>query len=78
METPNQEPSTDGADLLDRARNGDDQALSEMFGRHRDRLRRMVDIRIDRRLQGRVDPSDVIQEAYLEVSQRLGEYLREP
>jgi RNA polymerase sigma-70 factor (ECF subfamily) len=38
----------------------------------------MVALRIDRRLQGRVDPSDVIQEAYLEAANRLAEYLRNP
>ena len=44
-------------------------------GRARARLRRMVALRLDRRLQGRVDPSDVIQEAYLEAARRLPEYL---
>ena len=38
----------------------------------------MIKLRLDRRLQGRVDPSDVIQEAYLEVSRKLAEYLRDP
>jgi RNA polymerase sigma-70 factor (ECF subfamily) len=37
----------------------------------------MVALRLDRRLQGRVDPSDVIQEAYLEAARRLPEYLQE-
>lgn len=78
METSNQDNSADSAALLERARAGDEQALNTLFARHRSRLRRMVDIRIDRRLQGRVDPSDVIQEAYLEVSQRLEEYLHDP
>ena len=40
--------------------------------------RRMVALRLDRRLQGRVDPSDVIQDAYLEAARRLPEYIREP
>src|SRR5262249_22089592 len=44
----------------------------------RPRLRRMIKFRLDRWLQGRVDPSDVIQEAYLEVSRRLVEYLHDP
>jgi RNA polymerase sigma-70 factor (ECF subfamily) len=38
----------------------------------------MVALRLDRRLQGRIDPSDVIQEAYLEASTRLADYLRDP
>ncbi len=38
----------------------------------------MVALRMDRRLQGRIDASDVIQEAYLEASVRLTEYLGDP
>src|SRR5215831_5761822 len=64
--------------LVERARAGDTQALNEIFARHRDRLRRMVELRLDRRLQARVDASDVIQDAYLEVATRLPEYLRNP
>lgn len=52
-------------------------ALAEFFGEHRRRLRRMVDIRLDRRVAGRVDPSDVLQEAFLDASQQLGAYLDE-
>ena len=55
--------------LLEQARAGDKVALNELFGRHRPRLRRMVDLRLDRRLQARIDASDVIQEAYVEVAQ---------
>jgi RNA polymerase sigma-70 factor (ECF subfamily) len=65
-------------DWLNLSRGGDDQALAELFGKHRERLRRMVQLRLDRRLQGRVDPSDVLQEAYLDISRRLPEYLAEP
>src|SRR5262249_58586373 len=43
-----------------------------------DRLRRMVALRLDRRLQGRVDPSDIIQEACIDASARLAEYVRQP
>jgi RNA polymerase sigma-70 factor (ECF subfamily) len=64
--------------LLERARAGDKTALTEIFSSHRDRLRRMVDMRLDRRLQARIDASDVIQDAYLEVATRLDEYLRQP
>jgi RNA polymerase sigma-70 factor (ECF subfamily) len=68
----------ESSELLARARAGSLQALNDIFERHRDRLRRMVDIRLDRRLVARVDPSDVIQEAYLDVARRLDEYLRDP
>jgi RNA polymerase sigma-70 factor (ECF subfamily) len=66
------------ADLLERCRAGDQEALTEVFARHRDRLRRMVEMRLDRRLQARLDASDVIQDAYLEIAARLPEYLRQP
>ena len=64
--------------VLEQAAQGDGQVLGTLLARHQDRLRRMVALRIDRRLQGRIDPSDVIQEAYLEASARLAEYLRNP
>jgi DNA-directed RNA polymerase specialized sigma24 family protein len=37
----------------------------------------MVRLRMDRRLQGRLDPSDVLQEAYLDFARRLGDYCRQ-
>ena len=49
------------ADLIGRATAGDEAALAELFERYRGRLRQMVRLRLDSRLQGRVDPSDVIQ-----------------
>ena len=65
-------------DLLDRIRSGDGQALAEVFSLCRPRLRRMVQLRMDRRLQGRLDPSDVLQEAWLDASHRAGEYAAHP
>ena len=46
---------------MQRASTGDQDALAEVFSRYRERLRRMVRLRIDRRLQGRVDASDVFR-----------------
>ncbi len=65
-------------DLLIRLGNGDEQAMTELFARHRERLRRMIRLRLDRRLQARVDLSDVLQETYLEVAPRAREYLARP
>ena len=70
--------SSETGQLFGRARAGDRLALSELLERHRDRLRRMVDLRLDWRLRGRLDPSDVVQEAYLDVARRLDDYLRDP
>jgi RNA polymerase sigma-70 factor (ECF subfamily) len=64
--------------LIHRAVEGDDLAASELFSRYRDRLRRMVQLRLDRRLYGRVDASDIIQEATIEAARRLSEYAASP
>jgi RNA polymerase sigma-70 factor (ECF subfamily) len=64
--------------LIERAGQGDQSMFGELLDRYRDRLRRMVKLRLDRRLQGRIDASDVIQEAYLEAATRLAEYVRNP
>jgi RNA polymerase sigma-70 factor (ECF subfamily) len=68
---------TDAA-LVVRAANGDAASLGFLLDRDRDRLKRMVALRLDRRLQGRVDPSDVVQEAQLEAARRLGEFVARP
>jgi RNA polymerase sigma-70 factor (ECF subfamily) len=64
--------------LLRQARGGDSQALGELFERYRERLRQMVRLRLDRRLYGRLDPSDVLQEAFLDLNKRFPEYARNP
>jgi RNA polymerase sigma-70 factor (ECF subfamily) len=65
-------------DLVQQARNGDDAALAALFTRYRDRLRKMVLLRLDRRLCGRLDVSDVLQEAYLDVARRFPQYAAAP
>ena len=70
--------SSEARMILERAVQGDRSGLSALLAGHRQRLRRMVALRMDRRLQGRIDASDVIQEAYLEAWTRLAEYLRAP
>jgi RNA polymerase sigma-70 factor, ECF subfamily len=66
------------ADLIRRAAEGDSGAMAALFTRHRDRLERVVSLRLDPRLRGRIDPADVLQETYLEVSRRIGEYASRP
>ncbi|MBI4600496.1 MAG: sigma-70 family RNA polymerase sigma factor [Planctomycetes bacterium] len=66
------------ADLLERARKGDREAVGALLEGQRARLKRMLALRIDGRLRGRVDAEDIIQDAFLEASIRLGDYLREP
>ncbi len=57
---------------------GDASALGQLLEWHRPRLRTMVRLRMDRLLQTRVDASDVLQEAFLEASSRLDEFIRNP
>lgn len=64
--------------LLSRAANGDSSAMNELLDHHRDRLKKMVRMRLNRRLQGRVDDSDILQDAYTEAAKRLPEYLNDP
>jgi RNA polymerase sigma-70 factor, ECF subfamily len=71
------EPS-DVVELQRRIERGDEAALLDLFTRHRDRLKRMVKLRLDRRLQGRIDASDVLQEASIDVVRRAREYMARP
>jgi len=64
--------------LLRKAREGDRAAVGALLEGQRSRLRRMVALRLDRRLRGRIDATDVIQEAFLEASQRFDDYLKQP
>jgi RNA polymerase sigma-70 factor (ECF subfamily) len=57
---------------------GGERALAEAFEEFRDRLRRTVRLRLDPRLKGRLDPSDILQEAFLDAARRLPEYVAEP
>jgi RNA polymerase sigma-70 factor (ECF subfamily) len=70
-----QQPDTE--ELLDRAGTGDRSARQELLLRHRNRLRQMVALRIDRRMAARLDPSDVVQEALADAAQSLSDYLRD-
>ena len=68
------QPETDS--LIERASRGDDAARHELLAQHRDRLKRMVALHLDRRIVARVDPSDIVQEALLDAYRELSDYLR--
>jgi RNA polymerase sigma-70 factor (ECF subfamily) len=68
----------DTDNLVERLRGGDRQALTDLFQRYRDRLRHMVELRMDARLQGRVDASDILQDAFLDTVARVDSYLQRP
>jgi len=64
--------------LLNRLRAGDRDALAELFARYREPLRRMVTLRLDQRLTGRVSPSDVLQETYVDAMKRVPHLFENP
>lgn len=67
----------DSGELLQRLRNGDNEALAKLFLQHRERLSKMVKLRLDSHLASRVDPDDVLQEAYIDAAQRVKQYTEE-
>jgi RNA polymerase sigma-70 factor (ECF subfamily) len=78
MDSPAAGNSSETDRRLQQAAQGDSHEWGALLERHRQRLRRMVALRLDRRLQGRIDASDVVQEAFLEASNRLADYVRRP
>jgi RNA polymerase sigma-70 factor (ECF subfamily) len=66
--------SSDSDVLLNKAAAGDQEAWGSLLARHRQRLHSMVSLRLDPRLSGRIDPSDVLQEAFLAASLQLKDY----
>ena len=64
--------------LVEQLRLGDPHALVNLFDHYRPRLRRMVQLRLDPRLRGRLDASDVLQEAFLDLARDLPAYLADP
>ena len=71
------DPDQDAVEQL-RAQHVEPKVLGEVWDRYRERLRRLVRLRLDRRLQGRVDPSDVLQEAFLDFQARARDYVQQP
>lgn len=65
-------------ELLRQARDGAPAAVDRLLTQHRAALRRMVDLRLDPALAGRLDASDVVQDVLLEASRRLRDYLDRP
>ncbi len=71
-------PSTDTQVLLDQAKQGDKAAVDQLLARHREPIRRLIDLRLDPAIVQRVDASDVVQDVLLEASRRLQDYLKSP
>ncbi len=64
--------------LLVAARGGDHDAINQLLETHRASVRRLVQLRLDRKVQRRVDVSDVVQEVMMEATGRLDKYLGDP
>ena len=65
-------------DLLEQARTGDQSAVNALMDRHRNSLRQLVRMRLDQKIQKRVDASDVVQDVLVEANRRLEKYLADP
>jgi len=72
------DPTADIDALALRLRDGVATAAGELFAACRDRLKKMVKLRLDRRLQGRLDASDVLQEAFLDVQRKAADFAARP
>jgi RNA polymerase sigma-70 factor, ECF subfamily len=70
--------SDEVAELQRRVEQGDRQALLSLFACHRERLKHIIRLRIDDRLRRRLDPSDVLQEAFLDIARRATAYVAAP
>ncbi len=69
-------PNSSGTNrLIQRAARGPDpQAVGDLFARYRERLRKMVRLRLDWRLRGRVSSTSVLDQVQADVGRRLGDY----
>jgi RNA polymerase sigma-70 factor (ECF subfamily) len=70
--------ATDTQQLLEEVRQGRDGAVDRLLTRHREPLRRMIDLRMDPAIAQRLDASDVVQDVLLEASRRLQDFLKNP
>src|SRR5262249_33286452 len=78
MQPDAESDTSDTHDLLQRAAAGDRGSWGELLTRHEERLLRLVAFRLDHRLQGRIDPADVLQEVYLEATAHQADFLAQP
>ena len=65
-------------ELLKQAGDGDRQAVNNLMDRHRDALRHLIRMRLDQKIQRRVDVSDVVQDVLVEANRRLNDYMANP
>jgi RNA polymerase sigma-70 factor (ECF subfamily) len=64
--------------LIAQAKEGDTSAVNQLMDRHRNSLRQLIRMRLDHKIQKRLDVSDVVQDVLIEANRRLQRYLDEP
>jgi len=72
------QPNESDLQLLNELKTSGEEKLASFFLEHRDRLFRMVSLRMDHRLRSRVDASDVLQEGFIDAAKRIQEYINAP
>ncbi|MEM7456979.1 MAG: sigma-70 family RNA polymerase sigma factor [Planctomycetota bacterium] len=65
-------------ELLDQAKTGDESAVNLLMDRHRNSVKQLVRMRLDQKIQRRVDVSDIVQDVFVEANRRLQTYLADP
>jgi RNA polymerase sigma-70 factor (ECF subfamily) len=70
--------ATNTQELLAQAKKGDANAVDQLLAKHREAVRRMIDLRLDPAIVQRLDASDVVQEVLIEANRRLQDYLKAP
>lgn len=67
--------SEETSELLKKVEGGDRASLDRLIQQHRAALCRFVDQRLDNRIRGRVDASDIVQDALVEAVRRIDQFL---
>src|SRR4051794_31221129 len=65
---------TNPTDLLEQARGGDEAALGDLLASFSRYLNLLARVQIGRRLQGKVDADDLVQETFLEVHRQMANF----
>ena len=64
--------------LLNQAKGGDASAVNQLMDRHRNSLRQLIRMRLDQKIQKRIDVSDIVQDVLVEANRRLTVYMDNP
>jgi RNA polymerase sigma-70 factor (ECF subfamily) len=65
---------THNEQLIEKARNGDADALGQLLSRYSNYLTLLARVQLSRRIQAKVDPADVVQDAFLEAHRHFGQF----